>query len=512
MFVEVTATERTFIRDASPETRMAAKETPEENRKLFTLEMTNTLAGLRPRFSAGAEYLTGENYPPPAAVAESQRDGVSFPADSTDPGVHPARLSAPTSMSALSYAIDGGNTTKNVIYLADNAMSGGNVTGGKVRVVDVDSGTVTSLSALSSATHGIYSVAAHRVEIDGKMNTIVYAGVDGEDFWWYNMDTGKKVRMVIPTFNTAVNFNSSAAVNAYRNDITGVTTSCLAAAKDKVYLQLNGKIYDFESSKCGEGERCEMRALASLSGFDENDAASMHCTVYAEGESLIFYASQGGSLSSVDLAQAKQAAGDVETKVVVPKPDTDDALRDGANPVLGSVTGMDAYMPPWAAAGDIHLVLVAGGQLKVMSSDTTYTTSLAPASGPVAVLGEHAIFGQKLLYRSSLGYAIPCKDVNHHLARPMLEWKVPVNKISVAETVAVNVTDGVGSHTWEFTALKKTAVLKQGFMEKTMVCMHKYSANVNTTKQKHIHCCMSKFSKQHQGRSWEEQILDTELY
>jgi len=511
MFVEVTASERTFIRDASPQTRLELNATAPENRTLFQTDVAAALAALKPRFTGGAQYFTGENF-----VMGSNMDlvdGVPFPAP-PDSAIKEARFSNPAAMTSVTTKAHG-LVTKQELLIADNHMV--NLTGmlvpekGRIRRVDTTSGETSTLTELDEQD-AILNVAAHSVNISGVVSTVIYTIVDKEGFYWYNAESKNKSRLIVPGVNNEVKWGNSSSVSLYKESLGGLKEACFAAdANHSVYLQYRGKIYDFQSHECGERQaKCEMRYLADYDKYVEG--GSMRCAVHAEGANVTFFAAQGNSVNSIELGPAMLPQAGETTTVVLAEAGTKGAT-DGATPLLGSITGLSVYLPPWADADDVHVVLVAGGQLKVMSSKTGYSTTLAQVGkGLVAVAGGFAFSGMQMIWKSDLSYRIPCAQLNALLSKQLLEWKVPQDKPKALETIAMNLHDEGSARPWEFTAMKKTAVLNQGFMEKAMVCMHRWSDNVKVTKEKHIHCCITKFSKQHQGRLWKDQIIDTELY
>lgn len=647
MFVETTSTSRTFVRDASPSERMEAKETPADQRTLFTSAIVSSMEKFRPRYAGGEEYLTGESYVNPSSEGmqqDFQRDGGPFPAHNS-PGSAAARFSSLWSMASVSYLADDGNVTSSKVFVADNFLqyqSPGPLfpLHGRIRVVDADTGEAKTLTptdgyspcirvrtgggagndgdvkllvnsgqgltqvAAGSYSRGqevlnqcyndvhaiqittdstnawvgsvelsvnggktffpgtcttcggttrstaklvidgntddksqastqclggktceigfdpsstwtqtaAYSLAAHRMKLDGSDQTILYTATAPEGFHWYSVETDRKIRIKVPVFNSHVDYNNQTAVNELHSNPIALSESCLATNGDRVYLQWNGRLYDMASNDCsGPDKPCEMRLLGDYKNAKTNEP--MHCAVHAGNNTLTFFGAQAGLLTAVELTPALDPKfdGELEQRVLADAPK--DEVQDGLDPSLGAVTGLDLYSPPWAEPDDVHIVMVAGGQLKVMSSKTTFTTTLSqPGPGPVAVIGERLVTGNRILSTADLSYAVPCRHVNGLLARKMLEWKVPVDKINVKETLKVNLWDEGEFQPWEFTAMKKTAVLLNGFMEKTAVCMQRFSNNTAMSKKKHVHCCMTKFSKQHKGRAWEDQILDTELY
>lgn len=516
MFVEVTSSERMFVRDAAPGTRAEATVTPEDNRTLFTSELLSAVGGLKPRFAGGTEYFTGENYLSQPTPGNTQLDGVAFPAPLGQISVKAARFNHPIDMSSVTYTDDNGNVTRREIIMADNQRifnakeNKWEEVEGKVRVIDSATGATSSIQELREPD-GIYSVASHSVNVSGVMSTIVYTAVMDSGFYWYNLDTKTKTRLIVPNFNDAVDWDNKTSVGEFKRTIGDMTGVCLATDANKsVYLHYNGKIYDFPSKDCGKDKVCKVRSVTDWPHYKE--FKPMKCAVHVSGDSITFFATQGSTVASMDIAPALLPTPEATTAKVLAQ-ELSTGSNDGASPHLGNITGLSLYSPPWAPDDEIYVAVVSNGQLKMMSSKTGYTSTIAQVgAGPVAVAGEFAYSGEKLLWKSKLAYNIPCAHLNYHLSRPLLEWKVPVDKIRAVETVSVGLDDGKTSQTWEFTAMKSTAVLKQGFIEKTMVCMNRLTEMVNTTRQKHTHCCLTKFSKQHQAREWADQIFETEMF
>lgn len=515
MFVEVMASERTIVKDAAPSDRVDHQETPMAERAIFTESVVGNLGNIfKPRFAGGSEYLTGANFVPTNQESDNRQDGVPFP--SAAAGVKPAQIREAYAMSGISYK--DGNTTRREIYVADNnivprgASDETKPVKGQVRKIDADSGVVTTVKDLSG-NGPIYSVAAQNIIINETRHTLLYTSVDQGGFTLYNPSTGTTRRLIVPFFNDGIDFENATEVETWRSSpMDAMVETCFTADNVSAYLHWKKKIWAFKSAACeADQSKCQAEFITEYADF--KDGQRMSCAVRRNGASLVFYSSQGHSVVSVDLGAVMTPGSQVTTAPQKTIATVSKAMRDGKSPQLGTITGLSLYQPPWAAEADPYLVLTSGGQLKVMSTKAPYAHTLIPSNdGPVVALGHEAFFGKQVIFKSSLQYYVPCKDVNHQLARSILEWSVPIDKASAVEKATIELEDSGSFAAWEFSSLKKTANVKEGFMESTVVCMHKVTANVNVTREKHVQCCMTKFSKQHQGRLWDDQIFATMLY
>lgn len=513
MFVEVTASlnSMTINKDHSLN---ATAETPDDHRQIFTLNTIDELQkALFPRFVGATEYFTGANYPMSRPASERQYDGPPYPGDGVV-GTVPARLSSIFSMSSVSF-LDG-NATRSEIYAADNILSvdsNGKTTmeSGKLRVIDVQTGEVSTPSG--AVPDGvIYSVSAQSIMVSVNdsiaKTTMVYSAVKEMGFHRWDKASGL-VELVVPGFNQLLNISNATEVAAWQAQVPDLKDSCLTTDHAYAYLHWNGKIFDLETAKCTSRETCVFRQLSEYKHLIA--AERMHCAVQSQNQTLMFYASQGLSIVSANLAVAREPSSTEAPQAVVVS--ANGGTVDGGAPEFKDFTGIAVYSPPWLPDDEPFIMVTSDAQLRAIHTKTGFTSSIGPvARGPVAVVGEHAYTGEKVIYKSSLTYNVPCKDVNEKLARAVIEWQKPssANVNILTEKVNVQLHDSGVLTAWEFVAMKKMATLNTGFMEKAMVCIERPLSPL--LKRTYAQCCMTKFSKQKEGITWGSQLIDTQMY
>lgn len=510
-FIEVTASSESVTIDKNLGLNASA-ETPVDERTIFTRNLMLKMSqGLFPRFIGSTEYFTGANYPMSKPPSERQFDGTPWPGNGQT-GTVPARFSSIFSMSTVSFME--GNATKSEIYVADNLLklagTGETVPDkGSIRVINVQTGSVsTEANAVPDGT--VFSVSAQSIDINntGTRSTMVYSVVQGKGFHRWDAADGL-VQLSVPGWSV-VNASNVTQVAAWTP--RDLTDSCLASDHAFVYLHWNGKLFDLETAKCATPETCVFRVLSDYKHFTKG--VRMHCGIHSQNQTLNFFTSQGDSVVSSDLMTARDPSSTEAPQRVVAT--ANGGTMDGGAPEFRDFTGLAVYAPAWLAEDEPYVMVSSDGQLRAINSKTGFASSIGPTSrGPVAVVGKNAYTGEKLVYKSNLVYSVPCRDVNQILARAVIEWQLPASSKTNVAIERVNVTlNDAGSQTkWDVVAMKKSSKVKQGFMEKAMVCMERPKVANATLSRTYAQCCMTKFSKQMEGRgAWPEQLSETQIY
>jgi hypothetical protein len=400
---------------------------------------------------------------------------------------------------------------------------------GKVRTIDPKTGAIGTIAQFDKIdwdekkARSIFAVAAHSFVVDKtKRTSFVYAAIENNGIFQMDLNTKKMKRIKVPTNATHDDTQSKHFWGKGYRDvcITAPVSADNRRGTSKLFLHYRKKVYAMDASKCLGATDCKFVQLTDFlqhEGFSKSMACAAHKFQKAgaggkpENQYMLYLSQRSSSrIVSLDLTNSFKVKGATVPQTVIAK--STGASSDGSAPLFIDFQSIAIYAPTWREAHKPYVLLSGGRELRVLDPSAKYAETLAHSKdGAVVALGDACYSGREKIFRTDLRLRVGCGMVKAHVLPEMVKWKIPKDRSYGKEVKKISVNVGPAQMPWVFTALKKTATLRTGVVEKAALCSRQLGTTSTATTSEY--CCVLKFSRKVQnGPKWDDQVYETVLF